>query len=80
MNMIISGVSADKDGHNKAYIMFEDEDKMLEAVIPECKIIKNSGFTDEECSQLIDYMKANLTDLKRLAARINPVTAMMKEP
>lgn len=79
MNMMVSGVS-EKNGRKIAYILFEDEDKRsAEAVIPECRVISNNGFSEEEVAQLEDYVRRNLTDLKKRAAGINPVTALMKD-
>lgn len=78
MNMIVSGVTADKEGNKKAYILFDDGDRLLEAVIPECRVLENKGFNEDEVSQMIDYMKANLTSLKKQAAKINPITAMIE--
>ena len=78
MNMIISGVSSDEEGKKKAYILFEDGDKSLEATIPECSIVSNKGFSNEEVQKLIEYMQDNLAMLKREAAGINPFKAMMK--
>lgn len=79
MNMIISGVTTDKTGKNKAYIIFEEDKRNIEIVIPECTVLKNNGFNEDELSQLIDYVKANLTELKKEAAKINPVKAMMDD-
>lgn len=79
MNMMVSGVS-EKNGRKIAYILFEDEDKRsAEAVIPECRVISNNGFSEEEVAQLEDYVRRNLTDLKKRAVGINPVTALMKD-
>lgn len=79
MNMLVSGVS-EKNGRKMAYVLFEDEDKRsAEAVIPECRVISNNGFSEEEVVQLEDYVRRNLTDLKKRAAGINPVTALMKD-
>lgn len=78
MKMLVSGVS-DKNGEKIAYVSFDDGDRMAEAVIPECKIIKHHGFDDEELSQLVEYMKDNLAMLKRQAAGVNPIKAMMKD-
>ena len=36
-----------------------------------------NSFTDEEVSGLTDYLRANLTDLKKRAAAINPLNAFM---
>lgn len=77
MNMMLSGVSV-KDGKQIAYVQFDDGKYSAEGTIPDCKIVKNNGFTDEQVEQLEDYLKRNLTDLKKQAAKINPFSAMMK--
>lgn len=79
MNMMISGVTVGKEGKQVAYVSFEDEGRNAEAVIPECRFIKNNGFTDDEISQMIDYLKMNLKDIKKEAVKVNPITAIMKE-
>lgn len=78
MNMLISGVTTNKEGKKQAYVRFEDGVCFAEGTIPDCKIIKQNGFSDEEISQLEDYIKANLTSLKKEAAKINPIKAMME--
>lgn len=79
MNMILSGVT-EKDGRKAAYVRFEDEDgRTAEAVIPECRILSNNGFSEEEAEHLEDYLRQNLTELKKKAAAINPITALMKD-
>lgn len=45
--------------------------------IPECIFIKVQGFTNDEVSMLTDYLRANLMELKKRAAGINPLTAIM---
>jgi len=77
MNLIVSGV-VKKDDRLIAHLQFEDGGRFAEGVIPDCKIIKQKGFLEEEILQLEDYMRANLSDLKKEAAKINPFTAMMK--
>ncbi len=78
MNMLISGVS-EKDGKKVAYVSFEDGKRIAEGIIPDCNIIRNDGFTDEEAEMLKEYLKDNLETIKREAAGINPIKAMMKE-
>lgn len=78
MKMLISGVS-EKDGKKVAYVSFDEGSRSAEAMIPDCKVIKNNGFTEDEVSQLEDYLRENLTMIKREAAGINPIKAMMKE-
>lgn len=77
MNMMVSGISK-KDGHKVAYVMFEEGKRFAEAEIPKCKIIENHGFSEAEVVQLEIYMKANLQALKKQAAGVNPIRAMLK--
>ena len=78
MKLMISGVS-DRDGHKVAYILFQEEDKTAEGIIPDCEILKNDGFSDKELEDIRDYMRDNLEMLKRQAADVNPFKAMMKD-
>lgn len=78
MNMLVSGISV-IDGEKKAYILFEDENRSAEGIIPDCKIVKNNGFDDDEIGQLEIYLKCNLGELKKQAASVNPIKAMMED-
>ncbi len=79
MNMLISGVTTNKEGNKQAYVRFDEGSCYAEGVIPECRITKQSGFSEDEIRQLEDYLRANLTSLKKEAAKINPIKAMMKD-
>ena len=72
----LSGV-VEKDGQKIAYVRFSRGDDFAEGYIPDCIFTKVQGFTDDEVSMLTDYLRANLTELKKRAAGINPLTAMM---
>lgn len=78
MKMIISGVS-ESEGKKRAFVRFEEGEIFAEGIIPDCRITKNSGFTDDEVKQLEDYLFNNLEMLKRNAAANNPIRAMMKD-
>ena len=78
MNMMISGVS-DHKGEKRAFVRFEEGSRFAEGTIPDCKIIKSEGFSEEELSKLSEYMRQNLEMLKRKAAENNPIRAMMRE-
>ena len=78
INMLVSG-AFDKDGKKQACIYFSQGDSFAEGYIPDCKIAKHKGFTEEEISQLEEYMQENLPTLKHRAADINPIKAMMKD-
>lgn len=77
MNVIVSGVSI-KDGKRIAYVQFNDEGKCAEAIIPDCEFISNEGFSDEELNSMKDYLIDNLATIKRTAASVNPISALMK--
>lgn len=51
---------------------------MAEGIIPDCKISKQNGFTEEEVCQLELYMKMNLGMLKKTAAAVDPLRAIMR--
>ncbi len=72
----LSGV-VEKDGQKIAYVRFSRGDDFAEGYIPDCIFTKVQGFTDDEVSMLTDYLRANLTELKKRAAGINPLTAIM---
>ena len=76
VNLDISGV-VEKDGKKIAHIRFTRGEDVAEGYIPDCVFTKVKGFTDEETEQLTDYLQANLTDLKKRAAAINPLNAFM---
>ncbi len=73
----ISGVT-EKDGKKRAYVLFTRGRDYAEGYIPECVLTKVQGFTDEESESLQRYLKANLTELKKRAAKVNPISAMMR--
>lgn len=78
MNMLVSGISS-KEGKKVAYIMFEDGARQAEAIIPECKVTSNKGFTKDEIEQLETYMYENLAMLKRQASGVDPIKSMLQD-
>lgn len=67
-----------KDGNRYAFVNFADGKRTAEGKIPDCKIISNKGFSDKEVTQLEEYMKKELSNLKQMAAGINVLGAFMK--
>ena len=67
-----------KDGNRYAFVNFADGKRTAEGKIPDCKIISNKGFSDKEVTQLEEYMKKELANLKQMAAGINVLGAFMK--
>ena len=76
LTLQVSGISV-KDGKKTAFVRFMDKDRCAEGSIPDCVITGSTGFTKEEISQLEDYLRANLSELKKMAAKINPLNAIM---
>lgn len=77
MNMLVSPVCV-KDGRQYAFVSFADGERSAEGRIPDCKILSSYGFTEGEVAQLEDYMKRELTSLKKMAAGIRIIDAFMK--
>ncbi len=77
LNMTVSPVCA-KDGEKYAFVSFTDGERFADGKIPDCKIILNKGFNQEEVKQLEDYMKSELATLKRMAAGIHVMDAFLK--
>ncbi len=68
-----------KDGERYAFVSFEDGMRVAEGKIPECRLISNKGFSEEEAAQLEEYMKRELASLKRMAAGIRVIDAFLKD-
>lgn len=68
-----------KDGNRYAFVNFTDGNRLAEGKIPDCKIISNKGFSDDEVTKLEEYMQKELPKLKQMAAGINVLGALMKE-
>lgn len=77
LNMSVSPVCT-KDDKQYAYVSFADGTRFAEGKIPECNIIKSSGFSPQEIEQLEDYMRRELRQLKKMAAGIRILDAFMK--
>ena len=68
-----------KDGQKYAFVSFVEGDKTAEGKIPECTIIANKGFTEDDVKVLELYMKNDLARLKRMAAGVNVLDSFLKE-
>ena len=77
LKMSVSPVLS-KDGQRYAFVSFEDGERVAEGRIPECKLVSNKGFSEEEAARLEEYMKEELAQLKRMAASIRVIDAFMK--
>lgn len=76
LNMSVSQVFS-KDGKQYAFVSFADETRMAEGRIPDCVITSQSGFSKEEVTQLEDYMRRELSNLKKMAAGVDAMSAFL---
>lgn len=67
-----------KDGKKFAYVSFTDGERSAEGKIPDCKITSATGLDRGEIRMLEEYMKRELPQLKKMAAGIRLVDAIMK--
>lgn len=68
-----------KEDKKYAFVSFTDGNRTAEGKIPDCIIISNKGFSEEEVKQLEDYMNKELPQLKKMAAGINVMQSFMNE-
>ena len=77
LKMTVSGI-VPKDGRKSVYVVFEDGQRKAEGYVPDCIIIKNEGFEEDEVKVLELYMKQNQDQIREMAKAINPIKALMK--
>jgi len=79
ISMSVSSMTG-SDGEKTVYVLFQDANKTAELKAPTGKLIRNSGFSDEEIAQLKDYVKNEQETILALAKQINPMRAFLGEP
>ena len=77
LKMTVSGI-VPKDGRQNIYVVFEDGTRRAEGSVPDCVIISQKGFTEDEVKMLELYMKQEQDSIRELAKNINPIKALMK--
>lgn len=75
--MSVSSMTRTKE-KKAVYVLFEDGSKSAEITLPDCRVIKNSGFSDEEISQLLDYVQNEQDSIYELAKGIDPMKAFLE--
>ena len=78
IKMSVSTMTRSKDS-KALYVLFEDGARSAEFALPECRKVSNSGFSDEEIAQLIDYIQNEQDSIYDLAKHINPMKAFLGE-
>ncbi len=64
----------DKKG---VYVLFTDGNASAEFKLPECKLLHNKGFGEEELKQLKEYVENEQDYLFNLAKEINPIRSFL---
>jgi len=66
-----------KEGDKAVYVMFYDGDKNAEFVLPECKLLKNNGFEEQDIEQLKKYIDHEKDTIFSMAKDVNPIKGFM---
>ncbi len=76
INMTVSTMT--RNGDDKAvYVVFTDGTKSAEFALPGDRVVKNSGFTDEEIAQLTEYVSNEHDQIYAVAKKINPMKSFL---
>ncbi len=75
LNMSVSAICVNDKGEKYAFVTFSDGVRVAEGKIPECKLLKNSGFAQIEAKELEKYMQEHLKELKKMAANVDIFSA-----
>lgn len=76
MVVMISGIIRRQDD-KRVCVLFSDDKRMAEGVVPACKIISNTGFSKEEVEGLEKYLRENETDIWDEALKVNPLKGFL---
>ena len=67
-----------RHGDDKAiYVVFTDGAKSAEFVVPEDRLLKNNGFSEEELASLTDYVVNEHDTIYSIAKKINPMKSFL---
>lgn len=76
INMTVSTMT--RHGDDKAiYVMFTDGAKSAEFAVPEDRLVRNEGFSDEEIAQLTDYITNEHDSIFAIAKKVNPMKNLL---
>lgn len=76
LTMTVSPVCT-KNGEKVAFVSFSDSHRKAEWSIPDCRLVMQEGFDRSEIEQLEKYLRGNMGELKKKAASLNVVNAIM---
>ncbi len=79
IKMSVSTMTHTKDT-KAVYVLFEDGKKEAEFSLPGGNLVRNNGFSEEEITQLKDYIDNEQDSIFELAKKINPMRAFLGQP
>ena len=77
MTMTYSGIVV-SEGKKKISVTFEAGDAYAEASIPDCKVKRSRGFSEEELIVLEKYLQMNQVEIAKKAKEITGLRGFMK--
>lgn len=75
INMLISGM-IQKDGKSFARVSFMRGQSWVEGIVPDGKVEKSEGFSEEELAQLTEYLVQQKDMILEQAKSVNPLKNM----
>jgi hypothetical protein len=67
-----------KEGKRQFYVLYTRGKDSAEIRLPDYKLMDNSGFTQEEIGQLVEYTRKSQDNILAMSKDINPIKAIMK--
>lgn len=78
LKMSVSPICSNKEEGKYAFASFTDGVRTVEIKIPSCKLVYNKGFEKEETEKIVEYVKENMGEIKRMAAEVDVISAIIK--
>lgn len=66
-----------KDGDKAIYVLFSEDERSCEFVLPEKKLLSNHGFREDEIMELTDYITNEADSILDIAKNVDPMKGFM---
>lgn len=78
LKMSVSSICSNEKEGKYAFASFTDGVRTVEIKIPSCKIVYSKGFDENEIEKILEYVKENMGEIKRMAAEVDVISAIIK--
>ncbi len=78
VKMLVSGYVV-KDKRRIVRVSFLRGDEYAEGILPDGKIDKSKGFSEEEIRKLENFLRVNKEEILGEAKKVNPIRSWMRE-